>query len=73
MNTELLLVYVAVGAMAKLLTMKYPTPGQQWGAAIWITIGALVAGFLGNVIQSCSAFHNGFNFLLVFVGQVFFN
>jgi hypothetical protein len=52
MNTEILLAYLAVGSMAKLLTMKYPTPGQQWGAAIWITIGALVAGFLGNVILS---------------------
>ncbi len=52
MNTEVLLAYVAVGAMAKLLTMKWPSTGQRLGAVIWITIGALVAGFLGNVILS---------------------
>lgn len=43
-NPQLFWVYVAVGALTELLTLRHPTPGQQWAAGLQVTVsGAFLA------------------------------
>lgn len=46
MNSQLFLFYVAVGAMTELLTLRHPTPGQQWAAGLQVTASGVFLALL---------------------------
>lgn len=46
MNVEAALVYLAVGSISKLVTLRYPTPGERIGTVAEIVGGAGFAGLL---------------------------
>ena len=51
MNTNVVIVvfaYMAIGGMTQLITLRYPTPGEQLASVVKISIG----GFLAGVITS---------------------
>ena len=46
MNWYVFFVYTAIGAIAELLTMRNPSPGQQWAASGQVVIGGVCAGLV---------------------------
>lgn len=44
MNFDILFFYIAIGSLAKLLTLRYPTPGQQWAAGLEVVAGGVLLG-----------------------------
>lgn len=43
MNWNLFLIFVAVGAIAELMTMKYPTPGERIATIFQLFVGGFIA------------------------------
>ena len=53
MTTNVIIVvfaYVAIGGMAQLMTLRYPTPGEQWASVVKISIGGLLAGAITSYL-----------------------
>lgn len=67
-NTEVLIAYLAMGSIGKLLTLRYPTPGQQWAAIVEVIAGSVAIGFLAQLLLPGA---DGYK-AIIFAGVPFF-
>ena len=50
MNADVVFAYIALGAMAKLILMRNPSPGQRYATAAALIVGGLLCGWLSSYL-----------------------